>query len=159
MKLYKLLIILYICFTLQNNIQNGVYNIIKENKYLSYSKGKVIFSQTFNLNTCFRIKKVSGYLNNTYYHIEDIDSNNKLNFNNNKELFLNKITNHLQLWNIIKINNTNFIIKNFNGCFIKIYKQYIICDSSPEFEPDQFNFIKIFSEVEEDKNNTNYTQI
>ena len=160
MKLYKLLIILYICFTLQNNnIQNGVYNIINDDIYLSYSRGKVIFSKTYNLNTCFRIRKVSGYLNNTYYHIEDIDSNNKLNFINTRELYLNKIANHLQLWNIIKINNTHFIIKNFIGCFIKIYKQNIICDFSSEFEPAQFNLIKIFSEVEEDKNNTNYTQI
>ena len=75
-------------------------------------------SEQFNKNTFFRIIRVSGNFNNTYYKIEKADSNNKLINLENNDVIMDKINTTFELWNIKKIRNNSYIMKNINNCYI-----------------------------------------
>ena len=159
MILYNLLIIIYICFSFQNKIKNGIYNLITENSYLYYNKRKLNISENLLYpNSFFRIKKVAGILNNSLYNIEDLFKNLKLSFSENKEL--NFIDNNTEsvLWSFININENNYVIKNNDNCYIIISKYKVFCDNIPLNQALKFKIVKIFSEVKE-KNNSKYNEL
>ena len=150
MKLNNIFVLLlYICFSFQKNAKNGIYNIMNNNLYLNSYKGKLSFSDKFNKNTFFRIRKISGSLNKTYYSIEEIESNNKLKYIKDKELYFDDINNNLELWNFLKVNNESYIIKNINNCYIIIIDFHIFCNYIPETEASEFKLIKIYNEVDD----------
>ena len=157
MKLINLLILLiYICFSFQKNIKNGVYNIINNDSYLNSNKGQLSLSNKFNANTFFRITKKSGNLNDTCYFIEEIESNNRLTYLIDKELILDNLNSDSELWNILKINNDSYIIRNVNSCYIIIINSNIFCKYLPETQASIFKLIKIYNEVDkEDMKNIN----
>ena len=154
MNLNKLLILLYICFSFQKPVNNGVYNMIIDEINVYYYKGAVLLSKDFIYpNSFIRIRKISGNFNDTLYNIEEIDKKYKLSYLENKELIFNKLKNELQLWNFIKINENNFVIKNHNtNCYIAINNYKLICDNIPFEKATQFQLVKIYSDVDEVNN-------
>ena len=157
MNLNKLLILLYICFSFQKPVNNGVYNMIIDEINVYYYKGAVLLSKDFIYpNSFIRIRKISGNFNDTLYNIEEIDKKYKLSYLENKELIFNKLKNELQLWNFIKINENNFVIKNNNtNCYIAINNYKLICDNIPFEKATQFQLVKIYSDVDEVNNIVN----
>ena len=146
---YIILLILYLCATKQKKVKNGVYNIIYNDLYLNSYKGKLSLSEQFNINTFFRIIRVSGNFNNTYYKIEKADSNNKLINLENNDVIMDKINTTFELWNIKKIRNNSYIMKNINNCYIVIIKYHIFCKYITEAQASKFELIKIYNEVNE----------
>jgi hypothetical protein len=134
-------------------VKNGVYNILTNDLYLSSYKGNISLSDKFKTNTFFRIRIISGFFNDTYYKIEQIESDNRLVYLKDKELIFDKTNTSLDLWNIHKISYDGYIIKNINGCYIITIKFHIFCNYIPETQASKFKLIKIYNEVNErDKN-------
>jgi len=148
MKLNKIIILLYLFLTNQNLVNNGVYNILFKNSYIYYYKGKILLSNEFKYpNTFIRIRKISGNFNETLFSIQEIDKRYILSYLDSQEIIFNKKKNTIKLWNFIKINENNYIIKNSNNCYIVFKKEKFICDNIPIEQASQFNIIKIFKEV------------
>ena len=154
----NVIIFIYIYLASQNVIKNGVYNIINNNAYLSYYKGKITTSLEFRYpNTFFRIKKFNDVYNNTSFIIEETQTNYKLTYLENDELLLKKRKNFSQLWKIIKINNNNdYIFQNaLNNCYIKIIHFKALCDVISPQQASIFTLIKIYSETDKKYNTIN----
>ena len=154
MKKIFLIIILYISFSIQIIIKNGVYNILYDKYYLQYFKRKIYNCDYFKYpNTFYRINKISNLTNESFYYIEEIFTKYKLIYLENKELIFKKKNNNtlsLSLWNVIKTKNNMYIFRNKNQCYIKVIKNNItICDNITIDDATQFNLIKIYEEVEE----------
>ena len=95
---------------------------------------------------------MSTILNNTFFNIEELLRKFKLNYLNNNELNFNRKDINSNLWSFIKINYSNYVIKNIDNCYIRINKQKVICDNSIQLnQATQFKLIKIFSEVKKKK--------
>ena len=144
------IISLYISFSIQELLEEGVYNLLFGNYYLQYSKKKVIISDFFkHPSSYFCINKI----NKEFYYLKIINTNYRLSYSENMELnfIQQKINNYtLTSWQFIKINN-NYIIKNKDNCFIKITKFKINCEKVSIEEATQLNLIKLFEEVKENK--------
>ena len=156
MILSKLIILSYIYFSTQEIIKNGVYNIMNDNLYLCQRKNKTLsLSEKFLYpTTYFRIVYISEsskIFNTHFYNIEEIITNSKLSFLENKELILNKNNSYFHLWNLIKLDDNNFIIKNKDNCFLKVNETSCFCETLPFEKATKFKFIRIYSEVN-DKN-------
>ena len=152
----------YIDLTLQNIIKNGVYNFINKNKYFSYYKDKIIISSDFKYpNTFLRITKNDDNFNNTSYIIEEILTNKILTYSENNQLSLRRIKNNLQLWKIIKINNSNsYLIQNrFNNCYIKVINIQVFCSIINSKKDSVFQLIKIYDEIDKNNNTFIYREI
>ena len=148
-----LLILIYIYFTIQQTIENGVYNILFEDFNLNYSKYNIHLSENFQYpNTFFRIVKKFESSNNIFYNIEDIIFNSKLSYSENKILILHRKYNNRQLWNLIKTNDNNYIIKNKNNCFCKVEKLNVLCEDIPFHEASTFKIVKIYLEADKNYN-------
>ena len=163
MILTTLIILSYIYFSTQEIIKNGVYNIMIDNLYFCQRKNKTLsLSENFLYpNTFFRIiyiSNVSNIYNDSFYNIEEIITNSKLSFLENKELIMNKKNNIYQLWNFIKLNENDFIIKNTDSCYIKVNESGSFCETLPFEKSTKFKFIRIYSEVD-DKNNYKYKKL
>ena len=149
-----LIIILYISFSIQIIIKDGVYNILYDKYYLQYFKRKIYNCDYLKYpNTFYRINKISNLTNESLYYIEEIFTKYKLIYLKNKELIFkkkDKNTLPLSIWNIIKIKNNYYILRNKNNCFIKVIKNNItICDNITIYDATKFNLIRIYEEVEE----------
>jgi hypothetical protein len=153
-----LMFFLYLSFSIQNKIiQNGVYAFLADDLYLSYYKRRIIPSKIFKRNTFFHINKISGYSNDTLYHIVEAETKIKIKlcYSQDKELILNNKYHDLHLWFLRKIGHNDdyddYIIKNNNNnCYIKIDRLKILCDTIRDDEATIFKLIKIYDEVNED---------
>ena len=136
---------LFIYFSSQIIISNGVYNLIIQNFYLQYHKRKVLtINYLKHPNTFFRIQM--SYKN--YFYIEEISTKYQLIYLETKELiFTKKKEQKINLWEFIKTNNNKYIIKNINNCFVKFQKPKIICDNIPSNEATEFDLIRIYNEI------------
>ena len=137
--------LLFISFSNQIIITNGVYNLIIQNFYLQYFKRKVLtINYPKHPNTFFRIQK--SY--NNYYYIEEIYTKYQLVYLETKELiFIKKKEEKINLWEFIKTKNSKYIIKNINNCFITIQKSKTICENISLNEATEFDLIKIYNEI------------
>ena len=152
MLINKLIIILYINLTYQNIIENGVYDIINNNLHLNKIKNSIYLSKKFYYpNTFFRITKLDCEKNDYFYNIEDLETNSKLSCENNNELALNNKTDKSELWKLILINETNYLIENYNHYYLKIEKNKIICQLIPSKLATYFQLVKIYSENLKDR--------
>ena len=156
MKYNIIIILFYFFFSHQENIKNGVYNFISESLYLSYYNSKLSLSNIFDQNSFFRIKKFSESNNETFYNIEEIHKNNKLNILENNKLTFNENNDSFQYWNLIEVNNNLYAIKNYNNCFIIINDINILCETIQFQRATPFKLIRIFNEVEENNDINNY---
>ena len=149
MLINKLIIILYINLTFQNIIENGVYDIINNNLHLNKVKNNnnIYLSKNFYYpNTFFRITKLNFERNVYFYKIEDLETNSKLSCENNSELVLNNKIDKSELWKIIRINETNYLIENYNHYYLTIEKNKINCKLIPSELATYFQLVKIYSE-------------
>ena len=155
MNLNLVIIILYIFLSLQNDIKNGIYNIIFDNLYLSYHKLKLSSTHNFRQNTFFRLRKTDLPFNEIFYNIEEIKTNYKLIFSENKELVFNNENDNRQLWSLIKKDKYHFSIKNKNNsCYIKVDKFKYHCENLHLNEATLFKIINVYDEVNEKQNIT-----
>lgn len=149
MFIYSFLILLYISYSFQQILKNGVYAFIADNFYLYYYKGNLSLSSNFrHPNTFFRIKMIVKILNDTFYNIEELNSKIKLGYLSNNELSFNREKNDLVLWKFVKMEK-NYIIKNERGCYVAIKKLNVFCINIPMSQATQFKITKIFSEVKQ----------
>lgn len=109
----------------------------------------------FEITSNFRIKKITNYSNISFYYIEDVKTNLKLiSSSDNKLKFffkLKKIENNLDLWTFIEKKKNNYIIQNKNKCYLKVIKSNILCENIIFEEASDFELIKIYEEIEENK--------
>lgn len=155
MKKNNIIAILYnlISFAIQKYIKNGIYNILNENQYVTYHKTEIYLSNNFNKNTFLKVVKVSGYLNNSLFRIEQIESSNKMIYLKNEEISFRGSINNLDLWKIIKTNKETYIIQNINKCYIIIKNNKFFCQYIQENIASKFIFIKIYNEVNKHTDN------
>ena len=140
-------------------LKNGIYNLIIDDLNLYYYKRKLYVSDEFKYPFAFfRIKKVSINYNYTLYNIEELLKKFKLSYLDNRELHFVRRNNNSYFWNFIKIDNDKYIIKNIDGCFIKVINFRIFCDIIHPEEASQFKIIRIFSELKENLSN-NYFEL
>ena len=144
-----ILFLFYICNANQINIKNGVYNLIIDKLYLYKYKGTLSLYENFVYpSTFFRIIKISSFLNETFYNIQEINLNYKLSILRNKDLVFTKKKSDIQLWNFIKIRKNFYVIKNKDNCYIIVKGKNIFCDTIPFKKATQFKIIRIYSEVD-----------
>ena len=148
-----LLFLFYFCFSFQDNIKNGVYNLINDDDLYLYLK-KTTLSLTKNFvypTTYFRISNNIN-INKDFYNIEEISFNYKLSVLDNKKLNFSLEISDLQLWNFININDNNYIIQNNNDCYLKVSEINAFCDDIPLQQATKFKLVRIYSEVNENNN-------
>ena len=142
------IVIIYINFSFQKTIKNGVYNLITDKYYLYYFKRKIYLSDIFkHPNTFFRIKRIYRNEFNTFYNIEEIYTKYKLGYLENKEISFITKNDETQVWKFIMLNDIYFTIKNDKGCFIKINNFYLFCENITIEQASIFKLTKIYSEV------------
>ena len=148
------ILFLFISFTLQLMIKEGVYNLLWDNRYLQFNKNSISISNTFiHPNSYFRIKKINT---GNYYFLQTIKENYLLSYSLKKILvFINEAETNKNstAWKFIISKNNNYAIKNKNNCYIKITKNKITCENLPLVEASVFNLIKIYEEGEENITN------
>ena len=133
-------------------IKNAVYNIIYENYYLNYENLTLQISDSLKeeINSNFRIIST---INNSFYYIQHINTNLYLFTSKNitNILLIGLINENYDLgcWNFIKTGNNKYKILNKNQCYIKIIKKKISCEKILLNEASEFNFIKIYEELNE----------
>ena len=136
-------------------MEEAIYVIIYNNMYLNYENETLGISYFLReeINSNFRIRKISDNLTISFYYIEHINTNlNLILLQNNSQqpkLKLINIKNELGHWNFIKTSNNNYIIQNRDICYIKIRGFNINCEKIDIKESSQFNLIKIYEEVNE----------
>ena len=161
MKIIKKILILtiYLSFVNQQKVKNGVYNIITNNLYLKSGERNIYLSDKFNINTFFRIRKISRFSNDTLYKIEKTDSYYRLLYVKDNELIFDKFRTFFDLWYIYKVSSENYIFKNINNCYIIIIYFHIFCKYIPELQASKFKLIKIYNEVNEVNRKVKYNNI
>ena len=143
----NIIIFLYINVTYQKLAKTGVYNIINNDLYLMKNGINIKLSSKYVYpNTFFRIVKSDTKYNDIFYYIEEIQMNNKLSISKNNELILHNQINNSELWKFVKINENDYLIENYNHCFIKINNEKIICDNIPPSKETFFQLDKIYVE-------------
>ena len=145
------LTIIYGCLSFEAELSDGVYTFLLDGMYLSYIDGNFMQSYIFDNRALFRILSIRFSLNSdSYYNIEEINTNFKLSLTENKELTFNSIINYSENWRFIRLENNYFIIKNKNyQCYIKKNKVKYMCDYISLDKATKFKLIKIFNEVKE----------
>ena len=155
---------------INNNVSldDGVYNIISVQKYISifYDKKELKFrKENLGADTInFRLKfiKFENNSNINQTKIQHLKYNTYLGLSldrtkqiNNTRLFMNKINiennNFSNIYYIEQIEANTFTIKNNLGCYLCENNFNLICSYQPIMKYCQFYILKIFSEV--DKNN------
>ena len=115
--------------------------------HLNKIKNNIYLSKNFYYpNTFFRITKLNFERNVYFYKIEDLETNSKLSCENNSELVLNNKIDKSELWKIIRINETNYLIENYNHYYLTIEKNKIYCKLIPSELATYFQLVKIYSE-------------
>ena len=120
-----------------------------ENEILQISN--TITSQS---NCNFKIIKINLNLNISFYYINHVNTNLNLLYSqkNNINVHMGD-REELAKWTFIEIGNNIYKIQNKNNCFIKISKKNITCENINLDSASEFNFIKIYEEVNENKSN------
>jgi hypothetical protein len=155
MKFNYFILLLYIILSIEKKIKDGVYSIINDNLYLDYNKGKISLNANFKYpNTFFRIKKIIKTFNNSFYYIEELINHLKLSYFENNEL--NFIGNESLLWNFLQVDDKNYVIQNYEKCYIIIKNSKVFCDNIPLDYATKFKIIKIFTEVNEKLNSNDF---
>ena len=156
MFLISFIVLLYAYISEQKRIKNGVYNIIADNYYLYYLKRKLYLLDIFkHPNTFFRIKKIYENENGSFFNIEEIYTDYKLGYLENKEIQFIKKIDDTQVWKFILLNKTDYIIQNNNDCFIIINKLNISCETTSLNQATRFKLTRIYSEVRRKTNKYN----
>ena len=156
------LIIIYINLAYQKEIKNGVYNIIINNCYLYYYKDKIYISKNFAYpNTFFKIYRENKISENQLYLIEEIETQKRLSSSEIGDVFLDERKNYSQFWQLIETNENNYLIKNYNSCFISINnKNNVHCDMISIQNAKNFKLNLIYKELKEkEKNNTHKLEL
>ena len=74
----------YFSFSIQEIIEEGVYNLLFGNYYLQYNRKKLIISDCFkHPSSYFSINKI---YNQEYYNLKIINTNYRLSYSENMEL-------------------------------------------------------------------------
>ena len=108
-------ILIYILFAYNIAIQNGVYILVTNNMYLDYHNKYLTISENFTYpKTFFRITKNNFNTRDYIYNIEQIITNLKLTCSESNELIFTNKRNDLENWLLIKTNENNYLIKNYN---------------------------------------------
>ena len=149
-----IIVFLLLILVVNENLTDGIYKIKYQNLYLNFHHkyNKFYFSSksTLSKTSFFRINNV---LNNSFYLIESIKCNTKFFYNENK-ISANTKYNKSEdkyFWSFINNNKSSVIIKNKNGCYIKITSNNkVTCNISFE-EASKFYLIKIYEEVNHSK--------
>ena len=160
----NILIFFYILIAVNNfDLTNGIYEIKFEDFYLNFhhKNNKFTFStkSSFKTSFLFRIKKIDISLtnsNNSIFSIESLNGNKKLYIKENEVIATSKYDDSKNnfFWIIIKKKGIPKLIKNKNGCYIKISNSFKVTCAFSIQEASEFYFIKIYEEVnhtEEDK--------
>ena len=156
------LIIIYINLAYQIKIKDGVYNIIINNCYLYYNKDKIYISKNFAYpNTFFKIYRENEMSESQLYVIEEIETQKRLSISDIGDIFLDKRKNYSQFWKLIEIKENNYLIKNYNSCFILIDNNHkVYCDIINTQNITNFKLNLIFQELKEkDKHNINKLEL
>ena len=155
----SIMLIIIIKLTNEMIIKDAVYDFQYKNMYFNYENNILHISDNLEeeINSNFRIKKILDNYNISFYFIEHINTNLNLMLseNNTKNIVLELINekSNLAYWNFIKTNNTNeYIIQNKNNCYIKIKEINITCENISLENASHFNIIKIYEEVNNNKN-------
>ena len=147
-----LLIFLLIKLTKQK-LKNGVYNILLNNKYyLNYENNnlQISFSKKFEEKSNFRIKKLAT---NHFYIIEHVKTNLKLTLSS-WNLKLSNDEDNKANWKFIE-SDGKYYIQSRMKCNIRFKSQNLICDNISLKYATQFNLIKIYEEVNNNKHDIN----
>ena len=147
-----------------NEISEGVYNIILKKKYSSISFDKKIKLSKDKLGSDlinFRLKiiKHEEDKNLTFYTIEHLKTKSFLGIQTDNEAFCSLLLNPQRdknetlsfTFQFVKVDNNVYLIKSKNGCFLTEENSKIICKYETPGEMSHFYLLKIFSEI--DKNN------
>ena len=133
-------------------ITECVYNLLWNNYYLSFSKSKIIISDTFDYPaSLFRIKIIS---NSSYYYIEEIKTDYTLGYSLNGELFFSeekKQENSFISWEFINVRENIYVIKNKNNCYIKLNKTKFSCENIPKNNASLLKLVKVYEEVKKNR--------
>ena len=143
------LLILFLIKSTKQIIKNGVYNIILNNEYyLNYKNDKlqISFSKKFEEKSNFRINKLAT---NPFYIIEHVKTKLKLTLSSSNLKLSNDKDNESN-WNFIK-SDGKYYIKNRKKCYVRFKTQNLICDNISLKYATQFNLIKIYEEVNNNK--------
>ena len=116
------------------------------NKYISISDN---FAYP---NTFFRIIRAKINTSDYIYNIEQIITNLKLSYSESNELIFDKKKNDLENWFLIKTNENNYLIRNYNKCYIKLEKSKITCEFINDNDATKFKIIKLFIEKKKEDN-------
>ena len=131
---------------------NTIYNLILNDKYLSYYNKKIVIinSSKYSKKSNFRITKCQKSL----YNIEHVESNLILTVEKSKLKLIPKLKNEKSntRWFILEINYNNYIIKNLNKCYIYYKNNKLKCDKNKKNEASIFSLIKIYEELNHSKN-------
>ena len=135
------------------NLTDGIFEIKYKDLYLNihHKNNNLFFSKKspFQTSSFFRIKNVLDKENNSFFLIESLKHNGKFYSKKNLVIinFIYEKSDDNFLWLIIKKNENYSLIRNKNGCYIKLYNlNKIICNDSVE-EESQLFLIKIYEEV------------
>ena len=99
----------------------------------------------------YRIIKLKANKSEIFYNIEAMETNYKLSYLENKEVILNNNIDNCQLWKLIQIKENNYVIENYNHCFLSIKKNRLICELIPFDSAPIFQILKIYTEYVKDE--------
>ena len=151
-----IIILLYISFTLKCSIRNGVYNLLVDNLYISYNNKNISLIKYSDFpKTFFRLIRVSGNFDDSFFCIKYIKNNINLSYSKENILTFENKYNNLSLWKFIKIDENIFVIKNYNNCYLKINKPNFFCENISQNEATPVELNKIFFEEKKKKNKIN----
>ena len=146
-------ILIYIIISFNNSIKNGVYNLVFNDLYLDYHNKYISISDNFAYpNTFFRITKKKINTGDYIYNLEQIITNLKLSYLESNGLIFDKKTNNSENWFLIKTNENNYLIRNYNKCYIKLEKSKITCEFINDNDATKFKIIKLFIEKKKEDN-------
>lgn len=137
----------------KQKLKNGVYNIILNNKYyLNYENNnlQISFSKKFEEKSNFRIKKLAT---NHFYIIEHVKTKLKLALSS-LNLKLSNDEDNKANWKFIE-SDGKYFIQSRKKCYIRFKSQKLICDNISLKYATQFNLIKIYEEVNNNKYDIN----
>ena len=150
MKKYLNFVILFLFFfktSKEKMVNNTVYNLVLNNKYVSFFNDKLqlSISQKYERKSNFRIK----IYHNSLYNIEHAKTKLILTANPPK-LELIKNTEYIKEnreWYIIETNDNKYIIQNINKCYIYYKNNNLNCENIKINDASKFDLIKIYEEL------------
>ena len=156
MKFFLFYNIIYISLSLDIILTDAIYHLIYKNLFLTCLNKTIKFDKSHigSINISFRINKHSYNLNNSYYYIEHLETNNKIcvSKNKNKIKLKKKVNIHnMYFWTFIKKKNNNYLIQNENKCFLKVKDSSIKCDKISLENASKFKLVKLYEELKENE--------